>query len=117
MTSNLERREYQVQNLSKLSTHGTQQAAKHTNTGYHPRNLTSGWAPITHGVAEGATRIDAVALEPVPAARVEPRGLAVPELAIRPLQPKPHGKQRENPINHQTNQRPPTVAPTAACRW
>jgi len=40
-------------------------------------------------VAEGAARIDAVALEPVPAARAEPRALAVSELAIRPLQQKP----------------------------
>ena len=54
-------------------------------------------------MAEGAARIDAVALEPVPAARAEPRALAVSELAIRPLQQKPqtHQRESENLINHQ----------------
>jgi hypothetical protein len=62
-------------------------------------------------MAEGAARVDAVALEPVPAApEVEPRGVAVPVLALRPLQTKPH-EQREAPLpirqsNYPTKQRP-----------
>ena len=68
-------------------------------------------------MAEGAARIDAVALEPVPAARAEPRALAVPELAIRPLQPKPQTYTQEARIRSTTKptNEPPRWLP-AACR-
>jgi hypothetical protein len=59
-------------------------------------------------VAESAARVDAVASKPVPAALVEPRTLAVPELAISPCKQKcktpcETHKASENPISHQAN--------------
>jgi hypothetical protein len=64
-------------------------------------------------MAESGARVDAVASKPVPAALVEPRALAVPELAISPLHKsaKPHTRRTEQarirsaikPTNHPTN--------------
>ena len=65
-------------------------------------------------MAESAARVHAVASEPVPAALVEPRALAVPELAISPLQAKVQNpihasrteskRESDQPLSQQTNQ-------------